>query len=152
MGKTAENQKPKEITALDFVSKVIEMRDCQKNYFKTRDKGVLFESKRLENEVDKMAKHLNTPKQKSIFDEVEKSIGVCECSVEETTGWTQIKCCNICGFPVKGQMWDFNKKPIIEDLIQFVAQAGGEIEYKDVKFWGYTYLQNIGEIGGKENV
>lgn len=29
----------------------------------------------------------------------------CACSVEETTGWTMVKCCNICGKPLKCQNW-----------------------------------------------
>lgn len=29
----------------------------------------------------------------------------CACSVDETTGWTQVKCCNICGRPLKDQNW-----------------------------------------------
>jgi len=29
----------------------------------------------------------------------------CTCSVDETTGWTTVKCCNICGKPLKDQSW-----------------------------------------------
>jgi len=29
----------------------------------------------------------------------------CACSVDETTGWTTVKCCNICGRPLKDQNW-----------------------------------------------
>lgn len=29
----------------------------------------------------------------------------CACSVDETTGWTMVKCCNICGNPLKDQNW-----------------------------------------------
>ena len=36
-----------------FEQLVREMRAAQKKYFKTRDRGVLEESKRLEREVDK---------------------------------------------------------------------------------------------------
>lgn len=25
----------------------------------------------------------------------------CKCTPDETTGWTQVKCCNICGKPVE---------------------------------------------------
>ena len=38
---------------LDFESIVRQMRAAQKKYFRTRDRGVLEESKRLEREVDK---------------------------------------------------------------------------------------------------
>ena len=30
----------------------------------------------------------------------------CKCTVEETTGWTKVRCCNICGKPLKGQNWE----------------------------------------------
>ena len=46
----------------DFVSLVSEMRSMQKAYFKTRDKEVLFESKRLEGLVDKTIKNLSVQK------------------------------------------------------------------------------------------
>ena len=29
----------------------------------------------------------------------------CACSVDETTGWTTVKCCNICGKPIKSENW-----------------------------------------------
>lgn len=28
----------------------------------------------------------------------------CTCGVEETTGWTEVKCCNICGKPIQGEV------------------------------------------------
>lgn len=24
----------------------------------------------------------------------------CTCEIEETTGWTEVKCCNVCGNPI----------------------------------------------------
>lgn len=30
-----------------------------------------------------------------------KSIAKCTCTVDETTGWTAVKCCNICGNPIE---------------------------------------------------
>lgn len=38
----------------DFVDLVAQMREKQKFYFKTRDRQVMLDSKRLESEVDKM--------------------------------------------------------------------------------------------------
>ncbi len=29
--------------------------------------------------------------------------GQCECSSEETTGHLSVNCCNICGYPIKGE-------------------------------------------------
>lgn len=29
----------------------------------------------------------------------------CTCGVELTTGWTEVKCCNICGKPIEGEVW-----------------------------------------------
>lgn len=46
----------------DFVSLVSKMRSMQKTYFKTRDKELLFESKRLEGLVDKTIKDLSVQK------------------------------------------------------------------------------------------
>jgi len=42
----------------DFVATVKEMRTAQKNYFKTRKKGFLFQSKDLEKKVDVMLTNL----------------------------------------------------------------------------------------------
>ena len=39
-----------------------------------------------------------------IVEEQEESPN-CTCSDEETTGWTTVKCCNICGKPIKGELW-----------------------------------------------
>ena len=44
----------------DFLEKVQEMRKNQSKYFKTRDFNALRESQRLEKEVDKMAKDLQS--------------------------------------------------------------------------------------------
>lgn len=29
----------------------------------------------------------------------------CTCKAEETTGWTTVKCCNICGKPIPDETW-----------------------------------------------
>jgi hypothetical protein len=29
----------------------------------------------------------------------------CTCGIEVTTGWTEVKCCNICGKPIEGEVW-----------------------------------------------
>jgi hypothetical protein len=34
----------------------------------------------------------------------------CNCTPEETTGWTTVKCCNICGLPIQAEVWDFETK------------------------------------------
>ncbi len=53
-----------------FVASVEQMRDLQKQYFKTRDRGILQQSKNAEREVDKAIKELNdNPK---LWDEVEQ--------------------------------------------------------------------------------
>ena len=44
-----------------FILLVRDMRNAQKNYFRTRDKIVLEESKRLEREVDAVIKQYLTP-------------------------------------------------------------------------------------------
>lgn len=43
-----------------FLEKTQEMRDKQKEYFRTHDANVLNESKRLEREVDRMADELQS--------------------------------------------------------------------------------------------
>ncbi len=30
-----------------------------------------------------------------------------KCSCEESTGWTTVKCCNICGLPIPEEVWFF---------------------------------------------
>ena len=40
----------------------------------------------------------------------------CQCTAEETTGWTVVKCCNICGLPIKGEIWDFENGWINADF------------------------------------
>lgn len=41
------------MNAREFFDKVVEMRNAQKEYFKTKDKDVLKEAKVLEAEIDK---------------------------------------------------------------------------------------------------
>lgn len=58
---------------LDFVMLVKKMRDCQKEYFRTRDKEVLQESKNLEKKVDScIARMLNGSLFEFDVDEVTK--------------------------------------------------------------------------------
>jgi len=33
------------------------------------------------------------------------AVSNCTCGVEVTTGWTEVKCCNICGKPIEGEVW-----------------------------------------------
>lgn len=47
-----------------FIQKVREMRDAQKNYFRTRHPGYLDLSRKLEKEVDKML----SENQKNLFE------------------------------------------------------------------------------------
>lgn len=64
----AENENYEKITLIDFAKKVNGMRTMQKAYFMMKEKATLFESKRLEREVDEIVKSVLSPKQKSIFD------------------------------------------------------------------------------------
>lgn len=41
------------MNAREFFNKVVEMRNAQKEYFKTKDKDVLEEAKTLEAEIDR---------------------------------------------------------------------------------------------------
>jgi len=41
-----------------FIAQVIYTRNCQKNYFKTRDKSILQESITAEKKLDQMAEEL----------------------------------------------------------------------------------------------
>ena len=45
----------------EFVALVREMRQAQKEYFKTRDRDVLNRSKSLERQVDKAIEAMNAP-------------------------------------------------------------------------------------------
>ena len=53
-----------------FVAMVEQMRVLQKEYFKTRDRGILQQSKNAEREVDEAIKKLNG--NPSLWDEVEE--------------------------------------------------------------------------------
>jgi len=37
----------------------------------------------------------------------DKKPNQCKCTEEDTSGWTTVKCCNICGLPIQSQVWDF---------------------------------------------
>lgn len=50
-----------------FVALVREMRQCQKDYFKTRDFNILNASKRLEKQVDEAIKDFETPLTPTLF-------------------------------------------------------------------------------------
>jgi GAF domain-containing protein len=43
-----------------------------------------------------------------------------------------------------------SKTNIIESLIQFVAEAGGEVDLKEVRYWGYTYLESLTDSKQKD--
>lgn len=49
--------------------------------------------------------HGQTPQQKYNYLVNLLSEKVCNCSVDETTGNSKIKCCNICGKPLKSENW-----------------------------------------------
>ena len=51
----------------DLVKLVKEMREAQKEYFRTRDKSMLQRSKELEKAVDKYISEYNQPKKTSMF-------------------------------------------------------------------------------------
>ena len=51
----------------EFIELVREMRNAQKEYFKTRDKNVLQRSKELEREVDSFLAQLVINQQTSLF-------------------------------------------------------------------------------------
>jgi hypothetical protein len=52
----------------------------------------------------------------------------CHCEPGESTGWTTIACCNICGLPEQTEPWD------TFDLIrQFVAEVERRAEDKMLK-------------------
>lgn len=55
---------------------------------------VLFEALKQANGAEKSESTCNL-----------QNVSHCACSVDETTGWTQVKCCNICGKPLKDQNW-----------------------------------------------
>ncbi len=50
----------------EFIKTVQEMRNAQKEYFKTRDKATLAKSKELERKVDNMLSHL-APNMPNLF-------------------------------------------------------------------------------------
>jgi hypothetical protein len=37
-----------------------------------------------------------------------------KCRCGERTGWTAIKCCNICGYPMPTEPWKFTDTPNVE--------------------------------------
>lgn len=37
------------------------------------------------------------------------------CCCYERTGWTAIKCCNICGYPMPTEPWKFTDTPNVRD-------------------------------------
>jgi hypothetical protein len=54
-------QMREKIYKLELLKHVKEMRALQKEYFKTRDKGILALSKQKEKEVDKLIQDIETP-------------------------------------------------------------------------------------------
>lgn len=59
MVKVAENEIPVKITFEEFVELVKKMRHQQRRYFATRNKEVLEESKKLEQQVDSIIAKMN---------------------------------------------------------------------------------------------
>ena len=41
----------------------------------------------------------------------------------------------------KSKQSETGKRETIEDFIQFVALAGGEVDLTQARYWGYTYLE-----------
>lgn len=59
MEKLAENKIPVKITFEEFIELVKKMRHQQRRYFATRNKEVLAESKKLEQQVDSIIAKMN---------------------------------------------------------------------------------------------
>lgn len=59
MEKVSENENSGEITIKDFMDLVKRMRHQQRRYFATRNKEVLAESKKLEQQVDLIIAKMN---------------------------------------------------------------------------------------------
>lgn len=59
MEKLAENEIPIKITFEEFIELVKKMRHQQRRYFATRNKEVLAESKKLEQQVDSIIAKMN---------------------------------------------------------------------------------------------
>ena len=51
----------------DFMSLVADMRQAQKDYFKTRDKAILRKAKELEQKVDQQVSYWNQDKLPNLF-------------------------------------------------------------------------------------
>lgn len=51
----------------DFIELVRQMRNAQKEYFKTRDKSILQQSKELERKVDAYIVNVISNQQRSLF-------------------------------------------------------------------------------------
>jgi len=52
----------------------------------------------------------------------------CKCTPDETTGWTEVKCCNICGKPVE-DFWCINNEALytgkqVADMMKGSYKAG----------------------------
>ena len=52
----------------------------------------------------------------------------CKCTPDETTGWTEVKCCNICGKPVE-DFWCINNEALytgkqVADMMKGAYKAG----------------------------
>lgn len=76
----------------------LKMYDCEQIYENENNK-----------ELDRIIAH-SQREQFLIFIELLKKLTLphvsnCTCGVEETTGWTEVKCCNICGKPIEGEVW-----------------------------------------------
>lgn len=52
----------------------------------------------------------------------------CKCTQDQTTGWSEVKCCNICGLPIQEEDWDFHEATIYanQKLVEFVNWCRSE--------------------------
>ena len=55
----------------------------------------------------------------------------CKCTPDETTGWTEVKCCNICGNPIE-DFWCINNETLytgkeVANMMKASYKAGVQI-------------------------
>lgn len=83
----------------------------------------------------------------------------CRCTVDETTGWTSVKCCNICGKPIKGQCWDIGRSSILDtqelktaditvNVLKEVAVSKLKVN-AHVRYWEDAYINGIPDQDGQ---
>lgn len=81
---------------LNFLTKVKEMRSLQKEYFKTRDKGILAKSKAKEKEIDEIILEIENSNEKTLFDEQRTKCSSCDGDGKHY-GVMGFSSCNVCG-------------------------------------------------------